>query len=307
MARSGPGEPKPTIERTGFGKKRAKATRSAAGNGAPIGKDEPPPKGGMKRSHKIALGATGVILAGAWLGSSGNQHISPSGSIDPGTDVRIYASVDECLAANKSFIPRTTAGGVPKFDEKSPEQLKCEVDFKEASENHIKNAPKFTAQPECEQQYGAGQCRSASFNGNPVFVPAMVGFMVGNYFANRRTPQALLPPRQAGAMPCPPGITPAMQPGCLMPRQQSSSSSSSGSWRSYSTSSGHTVSRDTSKPANTATRVPSGAAATPAARTTFGAAPTHALRSTTSTSSRSTTSRGGFGSTSRSIFRSSSS
>ncbi len=276
---------KPTITRAGFGET-----------------GEQPPKTGMKRSHKIALGATGIILAGAWLGSGSNERVA--GPEETGADAKIYASLDECLAANRGFMtPKIVNGQL--VNEKSPEQIKCEADFKVAQANYEKTAPKFSSQNECEGQYGAGQCRSSSFNGASVFIPAMVGFMVANYLSNNRTPQALLPARQAGAVPCPPGVTPVQQPGCLMPRQASSSSNSSSGWRSYSTSSGHTVSRDTSKPANSPTKVPSAAAAAPAARTSLGAAPTRSVSSISR--SATTTSRGGFGSTSHSISRSSSS
>lgn len=280
--------------------KKRKETVTRAGFGDT---GEQPPRTGMKRSHKIALGATGIILAGAWLGSGSNQRVD-SGPTESGTDARIYASLDECKAANRSFaVPKIVDGKL--VEEVSPEQRKCDDDFKAAQANHEATAPKFTRQSECEGQYGAGQCRQTTFNGASVFIPAMVGFMVANYFSNNRTPQALLPPRQAGAVPCPPNVTPAQQPGCLMPRQSSGSSSSSSSWRSYSTSSGHTVSRDTSRPVNTPTTVPSAAAAAPAARTNFGAAPTHPVSSISR--SATTTSRGGFGSTSHSISRSSSS
>lgn len=280
--------------------KKRKETVTRAGFGET---GEQPPRSGMKRSHKIALGATGIILAGAWLGSGSNERVS--GPEESGADAKIYASLDECLSANRGFMaPKIVNGQL--VEEKSPEQLKCEQDFKVAQADHEKTAPKFAKQSDCEGQYGAGQCRQTTFNGTSVFIPAMVGFMVANYLSNNRTPQALLPPRQAGAVPCPPGITPAQQPGCLMPRTSSSNSSSSSSgWRSWSTSSGHTVSRDATRPANSPTKVPSAAAAAPAARTSLGAAPTRSVSSISR--SATTTSRGGFGSTSSSISRSSSS
>ena len=115
----------------------------------------------------------------------------------------------------------------------------------------------------------------------------MVGFMIGNYLSNQRNAHALLPPNRLGAAPCPPGVTPAMQPGCLMPRQASTTSSSgssgsSSSWRSYSTTNGSTVSRTDA--GNGTTKVESAATRTSA-------------RSTSSSASSSTATRGGFGST----------
>jgi uncharacterized protein YgiB involved in biofilm formation len=308
MAKSPPRKPEKTVTRSGFGDIGEGAPGNAtgprnsrtSGGSKPTGKPKPPPASGMKRSHKIMLGATGIILAGAWLGSGNEKVSAPS---DPGADARIYTNLDECMKANRGFAaPKFVNGQL--IEVKSSEQSKCEEDFRVATENHEKIAPKFAKQAECETQYGAGQCKSTLMNGTSVFLPVMAGVMVANYLSNRHNAQALLPARQAGAVPCPPGVTPVQQPGCLMPRQASSSSGRTSYWHSYSTSSGHTVSRDMSKPANVSTKVPSAAAGLPSVRTSLGAAPT---RSVSTYRSSSSTSRGGFGSTSRSVFRSSSS
>lgn len=239
----------------------------------------------MKRSHAIALGATGIIFAGLWMG----RGVQKVGDETP-KDAAIYASTEECIRA-----------GVLGSDV-------CEAEFRKAADSHLAAAPKFPSQGACETQYGASQCRPATYNGASVFVPAMVGFMVANYLSNQRQAQPLLPPNAMGAAPCPPGVTPAMQPGCLMPRQASNSSSSSSSsssgWRSYSTSSGTNVSR--TETGNGVAKVPGSAtsAAFTSARSTTSSPSSH---TTTSTSSSSTVSRGGFGSTGRSTASSSSS
>jgi hypothetical protein len=273
--------------------------------------DVPPKKGGMKRSHAIALGATGVILAGAWLGSGNQRVVAPAA--ETASDALIFTSLEECLAARRPLMPFTRGpdGALKEVTELSEPQKECQRDFAAATTSHATTAPKFGTQSECESQYGAAQCRSTTFNGASVFVPAMVGFMVANYLSGNRNAQPLMPARPNAAVPCPPGVTPQQQPGCLVQRTAttSSSSGSSSGWRSWSTSSGHHVSRDTSSSPTIAAKVPSGAAAPPAARTALGAAPfrTVAPRSTSTSSSvsRSSTSRGGFGSTSRSIFSSS--
>lgn len=236
----------------------------------------------MKRSHVIALGATGIIVAGVYAG-----RVSQKSTDTTPKDAAIYASAQECIRA-----------GVLGSDV-------CEAEFRKAADTHIAAAPKFQNQGACEAQYGASQCRPATHNGASVFVPAMVGFMVANYLSSQRQGQPLLPPNAMGAAPCPPGVTPAMQPGCLMPRQastsSSSSSSSSGGWRSYSTSSGSNVSRTES--GNGVAKVPGSAtsAALTSARSAGGSPSSH------TTSSSSTTSRGGFGSTGHSTASSSSS
>lgn len=262
----------------------------------------------MKRSHAIALGATGIILAGAWLGGSGNQRVDSSApAADSGTDARIFTSLDECLQANRPLIPdwKHPDGTTAKPGDKGPGQLICDSDFKAATEKHVTTAPKFAKEDECAKEYGAGQCRSTTFNGTSVFVPAMVGFMVANYLSNQRNAQALLPARQGGAIPCPPDVTPVQQPGCLMPRQ--STTNTTRHWRSYSTSSGHTVSHDTSMPAGVPAKVPTGAASAPVARTSLGAAPVHALTAPRSASTSSSSRSSWFGSSSRSSSSSSSS
>lgn len=210
----------------------------------------------MKRSHMIALGAVSVIAAGTFWGREtiDNKDATPK-------DAAIYSGVSECISAG--VLPRET----------------CEAEFRKATDQYVAAAPKFNDMAACETQYGANQCRTTSHNGSSVIVPAMVGFMVANYLSNQRAGQPLLPPNRLGAAPCPPGITPAMQPGCLMPRQASSTSSSGSgsSWRSYSTTGGQTVSRTDA--GNGTAKVPSSAT------------------SSSSSSSSGTVSRGGFGST----------
>lgn len=240
----------------------------------------------MKRSHAIALGATGIILAGAWLGSGKNEASA---------DAAIYGDVNECIRAG------------------ALNREQCETQFAEAEKSHLATAPKFANTSECEMQYGAGQCKPATFNGASVFVPAMIGMLVANHLTNRRQAQALLPP-QNGIPVCPPGQTPQSMPGCVAPRQgstTSSSSSSGGGWRSYSTASGHSVSRDTSA-GQTRVQVPAQAAAAPSPRTSLGAVAPRtssvtSARSSSSSASSNTVSRGGFGSTARSTSSSSSS
>lgn len=267
----------------------------------------------MKRSHAIFLGATGIILAGAYFGQSGKQRIDDAPSAEAPASARIYTSLDECIAANKPFLTNMQATAPAASAEAvAIGQRDCQRDFDEATRKHVQTAPKFSSQSDCEAQYGSQQCRSTTFNGTSVFVPAMVGFMVANALSANRNSQALLPPLRSGAA-CPPGQTPETMPGCTAPPRTSSSSSSSssrsGGWSSYSTSSGHTVSRDTSKPAQQTVPIPHAAAAAPVARTTIGAVsaqPSSYARSSGSSSS-STVSRSGFGSTGKSVSNSSSS
>lgn len=229
----------------------------------------------MKRSSAILLGASGVILVGAWLGRSQPESEAAAS---------IYTSVAEC--ANAGVLSRDT----------------CESEFAAAAEAHTTRAPRFTGQAECEAQYGTGSCRSTTIAGTSYFIPAMVGFLVANHLANRRQAQGLLPPL-ASQQRCAPGFTPQTQPGCVVAPRSSSGSSSSGGWSSFSTTSGHSVSRSSS--ASPSVRVPRAATVPSAPRTSVG--PVVSRSSSSSAVRSSSVSRGGFGTTARSTSSSSSS
>lgn len=222
----------------------------------------------MKRSSMIFLGATGLLIAGAWLGRSG-------GPVSDTDKAEIYESLSACIAGNTLT------------------REQCQAEFAAAEEKHLKEAPRFTAQGDCEAQYGAGQCKPATIAGTSYFLPALAGMMVAQRLLGQRQPQALLPPLRSQQA-CPPGFTPQTQPGCVAPRStsSSSSSSSSGGWRSYSTAGGAAVSRNASQP---------GPVTVPRTATTGrGTAPS-------ASTSSSTVSRGGFGSSASSFSSSSSS
>ncbi|MFY8113496.1 MAG: DUF1190 domain-containing protein [Rhabdaerophilum sp.] len=259
----------------------------------------------MKRSHAIFVGATGLIFAGAYIGQVGKTRIEEAPAAEAPAEARLYASLEECMKAHQgwgSILPGSAGQPAPL----SPGQAQCQRDFADASATHVQAAPKFPSQTDCEAQYGSQQCRPATFNGSSVFVPAMLGFMVANALNGQRNSQALLPPMRTGTA-CPPGQTPETMPGCTAPPRSGSSTSGSGSgWRSYSTSSGHTVSRDTSKAASSAVSVPGSATGAPVARTSIGAIAARPSSYSRASTSSSTVSRSGFGSTGRSISSSSS-
>ena len=224
----------------------------------------------MKRSHAIALGATGIIVAGAWLGN-GSTRV---GDDTPTVEAGIYADAAECISA-----------GVLTRDV-------CEAEFKKATEAHVAAAPKYADKATCEAQYGASQCRTTTFNGASVFVPAMIGMLVANHLSNQRQSQPLYP--QAGAMPpCQPGMTPQTQAGCSPTR-------------SYSTSSGSTIFRSSGISA-AATRVPTSAVTAPVARSSIIPSGTPRSTPTSSPASSNSVARGGFGSTGHATSSSSSS
>ena len=80
---------------------------------------------------------------------------------------KIYKNVAECEA-----------------DDANKDKATCKVAFAESE----KALPRYTAKAQCEAQYGTGNCESRSEShgggGGGFFVPAMVGFMVGQALAN---------------------------------------------------------------------------------------------------------------------------
>lgn len=234
----------------------------------------------MKRSHAIALGATGVLLAGAYLGSGGTQKIGPDGGST--ADAAIFANAQECIAS--TLLSRDV----------------CEEQFRKANEAHATTAPKFADQAGCEAQYGASQCQRTTHNGASVFIPAMIGMMVANHLNNARQAQPLYPQR---------GAAPGCQPGA--PATAGCSTT-----RSYTTAGGYAVARSAASGAAAASvKVPQAAAVAPIPRTTVAPAgfrpsgniAPSSTSSATSASQNSNVARGGFGTTGHSTAASSAS
>jgi len=166
----------------------------------------------VKRSTQIGLAAVGVVLV-ASIWSRPDEETQ---------DSLVYNSLSDCRAGGQLSAQQ------------------CETAFSEAAAARLKDAPKFNSQNECEAQYGANGCSSASIGAQA---------------------QPLLPPTAAT---CPPG---SPQPECQQPRASSSSSSSSyggsssggGRARAYSTTTGRgfTVSPSATRGVSSTTRVSS--------------------------------------------------
>lgn len=166
----------------------------------------------MKRSSQIGLAAAGVVLvATVWsmTGEDAQENL-------------VYNNVSECLAAAQLSASQ------------------CETALSQATAARLNDAPKFRSQNECEAQYGANGCNTASIGGAQYFIPALAGFMLARGLSGAQA-QPLLPPTTAT---CPPG---SPQPECQQARSSSSGSSGgSGGYgssrsRAYSTTSGRGV------------------------------------------------------------------
>ncbi|MBP02645.1 MAG: hypothetical protein CMM25_07535 [Rhodospirillaceae bacterium] len=66
----------------------------------------------------------------------------------------------------------------------------CESSFKEARSQHAAVAPKYASQAECQADYGEAKCEQAPYRtagGGSVFMPMMMGYMMGSMLGGRRS------------------------------------------------------------------------------------------------------------------------
>lgn len=119
----------------------------------------------MKRSRSLTLTglmATGALSLGACDGAPqvAQQDIANK---DP-VEAFAYATLDQCKAANQV----------------SDEE--CDKNYKTALQDDEKSAPRYKAQADCEDVYGAGQCvprSSVNNGGGSFFTPLLAGFVIG--------------------------------------------------------------------------------------------------------------------------------
>lgn len=120
----------------------------------------------MKRSKAIALvmmGAGIVVLAACE---------------EPKVEARVYDSVSQCL------------------NDPDADPAACEANFKHAAEQHAAVAPKYADQAACEADFGAEQCEPApgqTESGGSVFMPLMMGYMMGSLLSGGRSGVAAQP------------------------------------------------------------------------------------------------------------------
>jgi uncharacterized protein YgiB involved in biofilm formation len=115
----------------------------------------------MKRSQIITLALMGTPLLLTACGQSG-----------PIEKAFIYPDVQAC-----------------KTDGKLTDEA-CQKEFENAQQEHLKNAPQYTSQADCENDFGPARCESQSRSSGSVFLPMMTGFMAANMLNNLRSPPA---------------------------------------------------------------------------------------------------------------------
>ena len=111
----------------------------------------------MKRSRSLKLALMGA--SALTLAACDNQQ-----------DAAIFESVEQCVRHD----------GFGMED--------CQANMKKAEAEHIRVAPKYTSAADCEADFGADQCETApqrTQSGGSVFMPLMMGYMMGNMLSGR--------------------------------------------------------------------------------------------------------------------------
>ncbi len=75
----------------------------------------------------------------------------------------------------------------------STSKNECEKSYNEALSQHAAVAPKYSSQADCQADFGAGKCEKAPYRtsgGGSVFMPLMMGYMMGSMLGGRRSMMA---------------------------------------------------------------------------------------------------------------------
>jgi uncharacterized protein YgiB involved in biofilm formation len=107
----------------------------------------------------------GVLLLGASV-------IALSACEEPKVDASVYETVQQCK------------------DDPGVSSQQCEQSFKEARSQHASVAPKYSSEADCQADFGAGRCEKAPYrtsSGGSIFMPLMMGYMMGSMIGGRRS------------------------------------------------------------------------------------------------------------------------
>ncbi len=89
---------------------------------------------------------------------------------EPKVDAAVFESLQQCLDN-------------PDMD---PDQ--CRTNFADARNQHAAVAPKYTSVEDCEADFGSARCETAPYrtsSGGSVFMPLMMGYMMGSMLGGR--------------------------------------------------------------------------------------------------------------------------
>ena len=114
----------------------------------------------MKRCRSISVAALMGISA-----------LSITACEEAKVDATVFSNLQQCL----------DDGGLP--------QEQCEAGLREARSQHAEVSPKYSSKEDCEGDFGAGKCETAPYrtaSGGSVFMPLMMGYMMGSMLGGRR-------------------------------------------------------------------------------------------------------------------------
>jgi uncharacterized protein YgiB involved in biofilm formation len=109
---------------------------------------------------------------------SGVSAIALAACEEPRVDAAIYDDLQQCI--EDPDIPRD----------------QCLAAYKEARSQHASVAPKYSSKEECQADFGDGKCERAPYqsrSGGGIFMPMMMGYMMGSYLGGGRRSVASQP------------------------------------------------------------------------------------------------------------------
>ncbi|MFT5539561.1 MAG: hypothetical protein ACI82H_001081 [Alphaproteobacteria bacterium] len=89
---------------------------------------------------------------------------------EPKVDAAVFDSLQQCI------------------DDSSTTRERCEKTYGEARAQHAAVAPKYTSAADCQADFGAGRCEQAPYrstSGGSIFMPLMMGYMMGSLIGGR--------------------------------------------------------------------------------------------------------------------------
>jgi uncharacterized protein YgiB involved in biofilm formation len=89
---------------------------------------------------------------------------------EPQVDANVFRDVEQCI------------------DQPGASRDACEEAYTAAAAQHAAVAPKYVDKADCEADFGAGQCETAPYrtqDGGSVFMPLMMGYMMGSMLGGR--------------------------------------------------------------------------------------------------------------------------
>jgi len=113
----------------------------------------------MKRRNSIR----GALLVGVSV-------IALSACEEAKVDALVFDSLEQCVA------------------DPSMTRARCEKTYKEARSQHAAVAPKYSSQADCQADFGVGRCEQAPYrtsSGGSIFMPLMMGYMMGSLIGGR--------------------------------------------------------------------------------------------------------------------------